>query len=80
MDKSFEMITKMKPSGDQPQAIESLVKGLERLLSGGKTRSRETYQRLARAGGEYDRRKRANLSQIRIGKKTERGRVRRHPF
>ena len=30
MDKSFEMITKMTPSGDQPQAIDSLVEGLER--------------------------------------------------
>lgn len=30
MNKSFEIVTKMKPSGDQPQAIKSLVEGLER--------------------------------------------------
>ena len=28
--KMFELVSKFKPSGDQPQAIEKLVKGLEK--------------------------------------------------
>ena len=57
----FELVSKYKPSGDQPQAIEKLVQGIKNGEEDGKKEALETYLPQAKAEAEEIRQKATNI-------------------